>query len=157
MSKKKILLIRFYVYNILFNSFFFILLSSPHPYYNFYFIYYFVNYKLSEVTLSLNFIFSMHYPVSNSLASCGQYFCNIICLLIKFVVVVNKRFFILSSNKHPCHFHIGVPITGHFSDNFQLLNNPMPSYSYSLDHHYQCHDFGMEQKHGLIVSLITKF
>ena len=99
----------------------------------------------------------MHYPVSNSLASCGQYFCNIICLLIKFVVVVNKRFFILSFNKHPCHFHIGVPITGHFSDNFQLLNNPMPSYSYSLDHHYQSHDFGMEQKHGLIVSLITKF
>ena len=47
MSKNKFLLISFYVYNILFNSFFFILLSSPHPYYNFYFIYYFVNYKLS--------------------------------------------------------------------------------------------------------------
>ena len=103
----------------------------------------------------------MHYPTSNSLASCGQYFCNIICLLIKFVVVavvVNKGFLILFSNKHPCHFHKAVPSTGHFSHNFQLLfNNPIPSYTYSLDHHYQCHDFGMEQKHGLIVSLITKF
>ena len=34
------------------------------------------------------FIFCTHFPALNSLASCGQYFCKFICLLIKFCVVV---------------------------------------------------------------------
>ena len=43
MSKNKFLLISFYSVTIyLFNSFSFSLLSSPHPYYDFYFIYLFL-------------------------------------------------------------------------------------------------------------------
>ena len=38
------------------------------------------NLKLSLVSLSLNFIFCTHCPATNSLASCGKCFCNIICL-----------------------------------------------------------------------------
>ena len=49
-------------------------------YYDFYFIYYFANCKLSLVSLSLNFIFCTHCPASNSLASCRPCYCNIICL-----------------------------------------------------------------------------
>ena len=63
------------------------MLSSLHPYYYFYFIF-FVNCKLSLVCLDLNFIFCTHCPASNSLTSCGQCFCNTICLLMKFVVAV---------------------------------------------------------------------
>ena len=48
----------------------------------------FLNRKPSLVSLSLNFIFCTHCPASSSLACCGQRFCNIIFLLIKFVVVV---------------------------------------------------------------------
>ena len=47
----------------------------------------FVNCKLSIVSVSLNFTFCTDCPASNSLASCGQCFCNITCLIIKFVVV----------------------------------------------------------------------
>ena len=79
------LFISFYFYNLfVLFCFFFIMLSSPHPYYDL--TYYFI--KLSLVSLSLNFIFCTRCPASNSLASCGQYFYNIKCLLIKFVVVV---------------------------------------------------------------------
>ena len=77
--------ISFYFYNLfIYLFFFFIMLSSPHPYYDL--TYYFI--KLSLVSLSLNFIFCTRCPASNSLASCGQCFYNIKCLLIKFVVVV---------------------------------------------------------------------
>ena len=49
-------------------------------YYDFYFICYFANCKLSFVSLSLNFIFCTHCPASNNLASCRPCFCNIMCL-----------------------------------------------------------------------------
>ena len=76
------LFISFYFYNLfVLFLYFFIMLSSPHPYYD-------LTYYYTFLSLSLNFIFCTRCPVSNSLASCGQYFYNIKCLLIKFVVVV---------------------------------------------------------------------
>ena len=58
--------------------------STKNPYYDFLI----VNCRLSLVSLRLNFIFCTHCPASNSLASCGQCFCNITGLSINFVVVV---------------------------------------------------------------------
>ena len=49
----------------------------------------FVNCKPSLASLSLNFILCTHCPASSSPASCEQRFCNIIFLLIKFVVVIS--------------------------------------------------------------------
>ena len=47
-----------------------------------------VNCKLSLASLNLSFLFCTHCPALNSLASRGQCFCYILCLLIKVVVVV---------------------------------------------------------------------
>ena len=58
--------------------------STKNPYYDFLIVYC----RLSLVSLRLNFIFCTHCPASNSLASCGQCFCNITGLSINFVVVV---------------------------------------------------------------------
>ena len=41
----------------------------------------FVNCKLSLLSLTVNFFFCTYCPASNSLASCGQCFCYIICLI----------------------------------------------------------------------------
>ena len=62
-------------------------MPSRAPYLVYYIVLYLfvTNCKLSLVnSFSLYVIFCTHCPTSNSLASCGRYFCNFICLLIKF-------------------------------------------------------------------------
>ena len=69
--------------------------QEPRYYFNFFFLkiqehpVFFTFTFLQQVSLSLNFIFSCtHCPTSNSLASCGECFCNITGSLMNFVVVV---------------------------------------------------------------------
>ena len=64
------------------------LAKNPHYDINFIHFHLFVNCRLSLVSLRRNFIFWTHCPASNSLASCGQCFCNITGLSIHFLVVV---------------------------------------------------------------------
>ena len=87
MSKFKFLLISFYFYSLFVQFFLFYCVSQSSSIFRLLFRL-FVNSKLSLASLHLNFIFCTHCPASNSPAIRGQCFCNVICLLIKFFVVV---------------------------------------------------------------------
>ena len=82
MSKNKLSLISFYFYN-LFVYFCFSLVCYLVLIHITIFVLFTVSFPWLIALVSI-FIFRTHCPASNRLASCGQYFCSVICLIINF-------------------------------------------------------------------------